>query len=300
MRGNEHTISVITPFYRGNAFLGALFSNLERAVETFLKAHPDGGVELILVNDSPEERVILPEGEFCFTVRVLEMPENSGIHAARVQGLRSAEGEWILFLDQDDEILPEFLTRQIDCGEVTGMAVSNYYMEDESGNRMPGYRKRAEMLRLNDEKVYLYSHNVIKSPGQCLLRKGLIPEEWTDRALRENGADDLFLWLLLLEQGKRFSLNETPLYVHRFTGRNLSESVLKMGESTMKAAELLKKIPWFPEKDIQILENARLFDRKWQNGSVSEKAGAVLRHPGIFARRTAMKIRLLFSREYTK
>ena len=300
MRGKEHTISVITPFYRGNAFLGALFSNLEKAAKTFSEAHTDGGVDLILVNDSPEEQVILPEGEFCFTVRVLEMPENSGIHAARVQGLKSAEGEWILFLDQDDEILPVFLTRQIACGEETGMAVSNYFMEDENGNRTPGYRKQAEMQRLNDKTVYLYSHNVIKSPGQCLIRKSLIPEEWKDLTLRENGADDLFLWLLLLEQGKRFSLNETPLYVHRFTGQNLSGSVLKMGESTLKAAELLKKIPWFPEKDIRILENARLFDRKWQNGSASQKAGAVLRHPGIFARRTAMKIRLLFSRNITK
>ena len=42
-------------------------------------------------------------------IRVAAMPENSGIAAATNRAAELAEGEWLAFLDHDDELAPDAL-----------------------------------------------------------------------------------------------------------------------------------------------------------------------------------------------
>ena len=58
---------------------------------------------------------------------------------------------------------------------------------------------------LNNLTFYLKSHNIIKSPGQCLIKRQCIPVEWQRYIMKTNGADDLFLWILLLEKSYKFA-----------------------------------------------------------------------------------------------
>lgn len=43
----------------------------------------------------------------------------------------------------------------------------------------------------------------ITSPGHCLIRKTSIPQLWKENILKNNGSDDLLLWLLMLEENKK-------------------------------------------------------------------------------------------------
>jgi hypothetical protein len=61
-----------------------------------------------------------------------------------------------------------------------------------------------------------------------LIKKDSIPEFWMTHYLKENGTDDYLLWLLMFEEKKRFEVNMTPLYIHRYTGENLSLNKEKM------------------------------------------------------------------------
>lgn len=73
-------------------------------------------LELILVDDGSEPPlaadVSLPEERLQRTV-LDRLEENRGANAARVRGIELAEGEYLAFLDSDDEWLPEKIERQV-------------------------------------------------------------------------------------------------------------------------------------------------------------------------------------------
>ena len=89
-------------------------------------------------------------------------------------------------------------------------------MEKADGSFYALYSKKTDFNRINDKQFYLKSHNVIKSPGQCLIKTSCIPEEWTQYIMRTNGSDDLFLWILLFEKSYQFVINNEILYTHKF------------------------------------------------------------------------------------
>jgi glycosyltransferase involved in cell wall biosynthesis len=71
-------------------------------------------LEVIVVVDGPDETT----GEYLEAIhdprlRVIYLPERRGGSDARNAGVRAACGEWIAFLDDDDEWLPEKIERQM-------------------------------------------------------------------------------------------------------------------------------------------------------------------------------------------
>ncbi len=94
------SISVIVPCYRAE-------QTLERAVHSVLRDAPEN-LELLLVEDGSPDGT----GALCDTlagqdarIKVFHRP-NGGASAARNTGLENARGDWVLFVDADDELLP--------------------------------------------------------------------------------------------------------------------------------------------------------------------------------------------------
>lgn len=86
---------------------------LRRAVSSVLCSdRPD--IEVLVVDDHSDPPAIAALEQFQddFRLRVLDLNgENEGVSAARNLGLRMAEGELLLFLDDDDTIAPGYLER---------------------------------------------------------------------------------------------------------------------------------------------------------------------------------------------
>lgn len=116
-------ISVIIPAYNAEA-------TLRRACDSVLgQSYPN--VELVIVNDGSRDS----------TAEILEQlaaqhgnlrwihQENGGVSKARNTGLKAATGEYIAFLDADDELLPDCLeklyriSQEEDCDIVAGPSI---------------------------------------------------------------------------------------------------------------------------------------------------------------------------------
>lgn len=105
-------VSVITPCYRQARFL-------PQAVDSVL-AQTYRPVEMLVVNDGSDDDTDKVAGRYGDLIRYF-LQNNSGQSAARNHGLRHAVGEYVLFLDADDQLHPEALAWLV---EAAGHATS--------------------------------------------------------------------------------------------------------------------------------------------------------------------------------
>jgi len=111
-------ISVIIPAYNAAPYL-------ERAIHSVLvQIRPAD--EIIVVDDGSTDNTIEITARFGGKLKLIRQA-NAGVSAARNMGIRAAKGDWIAFLDADDEWLPnrlrlqcELLEQQKDLNWVTG------------------------------------------------------------------------------------------------------------------------------------------------------------------------------------
>ncbi|MBR4864472.1 MAG: glycosyltransferase family 2 protein [Oscillospiraceae bacterium] len=246
-------ISVIVPFYKGNQYLPRLFASIE-AIVPICRAE-DTEVEVILVNDSPAVAVELPD-DLKVTVQVIANEQNMGIHGTRLHGLEHATGDWILFLDQDDEILLPGFQKQLQLREGTDVVVGNGLYEYGT-DRLPIYKSEKAMKYLIQADNFLRIRNLIPSPGCCLIRKAVIPACWQQNPMQSNGSDDWLLWLLLFWEKRSFVCNYGQVYIHNDAGgNNLSFDLEKMHRSNLELWKILERSGQFSEKELKWLDHS--------------------------------------------
>lgn len=113
--------SVIVPVYNSEA-------TLSRCVDSIL-AQGYTDFELILVDDGSSDKS--PGIIDCYAkrdsrVKILHK-SNGGVSSARNAGLKISVGEWILFADSDDEILPDWIASFDAFSESYDMVVQGVY-----------------------------------------------------------------------------------------------------------------------------------------------------------------------------
>lgn len=106
-------LSVIIPYYNGEKFI-------TQAIRSFIEQHMEDA-ELILVDDGSTDHIheILARYSYFQNLKYFRT-ENRGAAAARNFGMLNARGNWIVFLDQDDLLLPNSLTYILDTVDLNG------------------------------------------------------------------------------------------------------------------------------------------------------------------------------------
>jgi glycosyltransferase involved in cell wall biosynthesis len=196
-----------------NAFVSAVIPThkrpqlLLRAVRSALnQSYPN--MEVIVVIDGPEpqtERAL--EAFHSKFLRVIALPRNVGQSEARNAGVRAAKGEWIAFLDDDDEWLPEKTEKQLafltDHDSITNFIVCRSQTADTAVTRLfpRDFPRSGE-----NWSEYLACRGCFPAPSTYLVKrhlmiavpflKGLSSLEDFDWLLRVNEANQLMTgWL---------------------------------------------------------------------------------------------------------
>ena len=121
------SISIVVPVYNVEPYIEDCLRSV--AVQTY-----QGEVECVLVDDCGKDRSMELVDKFVqsyqgpIRFRIHHRAVNGGLSAARNDGMRLAKGEYIYFLDSDDELTPnclESLAKPL-CGQSFDMVIGDY------------------------------------------------------------------------------------------------------------------------------------------------------------------------------
>ncbi|MFN2454916.1 MAG: glycosyltransferase family 2 protein [Pyrinomonadaceae bacterium] len=200
-------ISIIIPLYNKAPYLRRALDSIAR--QTF------SDFEVIVVDDGSTDDGARIVADYADARVRLITQSNAGPGAARNRGIAEAQGEFIAFLDADDEWLPGYLEENVRLLDEYGREVATVtsgYIEHPSGvSREPMWRARGltdGIYRLHADTatelaVYMLAY---MSPCSTVVRAEAI-RRWGGFYSRDRCvyAEDAFLWLKVL-------LNETVAF----------------------------------------------------------------------------------------
>lgn len=129
--GKAPIVSIVIPTYNRAAFIGA-------AIKSVLgQSYPH--FELIIIDDGSTDSTAEVVGSFSDPRLIYEQHENRGRSAARNRALIIARGQYIAFLDSDDEYLSDKLERQVaymDTHPEVGMVYTSALCIDAAGEQL--------------------------------------------------------------------------------------------------------------------------------------------------------------------
>ena len=132
----KEKVSIIIPVYNAEKYL-------EECIESVLNQKMQG-IELIMIDDGSKDRsaIIMKEymHQYPDVIRCI-FQENRGQSAARNRGLEIAGGEYIVFVDSDDYIGPNYIKDLYDAAieNNADMVLCDYTKVDEEGNILKEY-----------------------------------------------------------------------------------------------------------------------------------------------------------------
>lgn len=261
-------ISMIVPLYHGNKYIFRLLRMFEDNCDAISKEYEGYEYELILVNDSPEDQLDSLKLINIQNVIIINNNENVGIHRSKVNGLKQAQGEYIVFLDQDDLICPDFFRLQYDRIGNGDAVVCN--ADTDNGSIYSQGQNEA----LNVE-MYKRGENGIISLGQMMIKKSSIPDEWHIDLSAHNSADDLFLIYMMILMNRSIHYHNSKLYYHTHTASNVSLDIMNISESVIEVYEKLydfRLISYGELKDVTEYRNNQIQDYNKIKSQYSEVA----------------------------
>ena len=172
-------LSIVVPVYRGAATVGALVAALSDLT-------PEGGIEIILVNDGSPDN----SGDVCrdlartatVPLTYIEHARNFGEHNAVMTGLRHARGAYVITMDDDLQNPPEEVIRIYDHARLGSFDVvyTRYAVKEHEGWRNIGSRFAnwvADQLMDKPKGLYLSSFRCMSAlaVGEVVKYRGPYP-----------------------------------------------------------------------------------------------------------------------------
>lgn len=218
--GEAPLVSVVIPTYRRPAVV-------LRAVDSIL-AQTFTDFEIIVVHDGPDEATAEAFRNADPRVHYHHLAVNSGPAAARNYGVTQARGQWIGFLDDDDEWLPGKLEAQLAAirpGERNVILTTRcIYQHGDRSDVWPA-RPLGEDENVGD--YILIRPGIFGRPGILSISAFLVPREVLERFPLITAPDhEDWSWILEVahEGGIHFRFVWEPLVIYTIVIDSLSRS----------------------------------------------------------------------------
>ena len=141
-------ISIIIPIYKVEQYI-------VRCLDSIVAQECEGiNIECILVDDcSPDDSMRLVANFIntyngTITFNVIRQKENHGLSCARNEGLHAANGDYVMFVDSDDYLVPQslhYMIEEIRKHPNVDMVIGNHYDEEN----------KSKNFELIDEPIYI-------------------------------------------------------------------------------------------------------------------------------------------------
>lgn len=209
---------MVIPYFRGSQYIAKALASVRNSL-----ARVDLPSEIIVVDDSPHDALLpglVGEGP----IRLLLNETNRGIAASRNAGLAASRYGFVHFLDQDDEVAPDFYPAAKRLFGRGSEAVLFNAIIRKKDRATVWYRPPFRFILrtwLTDRRAIKYGI-ITKTIGQLVFRKSIavpfIESEF-------QGADDLFAYARLLRDRKdELAYCAEPLLIYCDHGANYSYS----------------------------------------------------------------------------
>jgi glycosyltransferase involved in cell wall biosynthesis len=231
------SLAIVVPCYK----VASRFELISEAIHSVLlqTCLPD---ELIIVDDcSPDatgeliERELLPKCRAKLETRLITLPKNGGVCAARNAGINECRSEYIAFLDYDDLLFPEYCERVLaefakrkDQFVLTATIFWTKFDERIKADTLP-LPSNINDWSFEEVACYCLQHNFPVAMGSAIAyprsvslgEKGVVFDEFLTRET----AEDVLFGYQLIQAGLRPYFIHQPGVVHRtITSGSLSRS----------------------------------------------------------------------------
>jgi glycosyltransferase involved in cell wall biosynthesis len=214
--GAAGLVSVVIPCYNQAHFLG-------EAIESVLaQSYPR--FEIIVVDDGSTDDTSEVAARYPGVRYVYQ--NNQGVSAARNSGLARSEGEYVVFLDADDRLLPEALEAGLECLKThsgCAFASGRYRFIAGDGSFLKPQRRR---FVDKDSYVALLRRNYIGPPAAVMYRRAVFESVGGFDPPADMSADtDIYLRI-----ASRFPIcrHEEEVAEYRWHGANTSGDPARM------------------------------------------------------------------------
>jgi glycosyltransferase involved in cell wall biosynthesis len=218
-------ISAVVPVYNGER-------HLAEAIESLMKSALI--TEIIAVDDGSTDGSVSLLSRHFPDVAIIRQA-NKRVSAARNSGWKAARNPLILFMDQDDRLLPsglEKLNETMSGHSPVDFAYGDYFQIDEDGANA----HRISQPDVSDNPVEKLLRVNCSSTVCCLFRKSRLERiGGFDESMI--GCEDWDLYLRLAISGAKFAYVPEPVYEFRYYGTSTSKNFFLMWECYRKFEE---------------------------------------------------------------
>ena len=249
------TVSVIIPAFNQAHYLG-------RAIHSVLE-QTHRALEVIVVDDgSTDATAVVAQGFTDRRVRYVHQA-NRGLSAARNTGLRHAGGDFVSFLDSDDQFLPcklELLLAELANHPEAGLAAGQAIPVDQEGQPIGQVFDKG----LPAESAQWLLGNPLHV-GSVLLRRAWQEQVgYFDESLRSY--EDWDMWLRLARAGCPMRSVAQPVSLYRFHPAQMTRDGRQMTTATFAVLDKVFADPALPDSW------QRLRDRAYSNAHLRAAA----------------------------
>jgi glycosyltransferase involved in cell wall biosynthesis len=212
-------VSIITPVYNG-------VRTIAETIESLL-AQTESAWEQIIVDDGSTDATGAVVKRFPDARILYHCRPHAGLSAARNTGMDLGRGEFLLFLDADDWLLPNALRDRLafmDQHPEYGVCISDGYFATEEGDEIVSFSERREEARAGDVLSRLViDSSLLGAPVCAFIRRDIV------RKHRLRFSEDLKMgedWFFMIEAARHthFGFLSVPTCKYRWHRGNMSRS----------------------------------------------------------------------------